>query len=249
MLCCYVRCLSSYVDVSLCDCLSRLNISLNNVYVERLRLPVTPPFSGEEECVCNVYSQVEACVFSYLAASMAMPLQIANLQQLLKLLSEAPITTIGDQEWWSFKLTDLAVRDNLLHPTYINNQQYWAAVQVKGMVINGQPICLSDELDAHISLGTWVPHHNLGPAPWLRALERARKLLARKTEIELLVRFNVECCRNTLLLFSLEVHSKGGVALQALQQTLDACGMACLKKRGMSPPGLVFHLSVYDCSR
>ena len=62
---------------------------------------------------------------------------------------------------------------------------------------------------------------------------------------------NEEVASETHLVFNFMVSSPGGITLHGLRQCINCCGLKCneVPARSMSPPGPVFHLSVYSTER
>ena len=62
------------------------------------------------------------------------------------------------------------------------------------------------------------------------------------------VAFNEMCCSDDCLIFHLHVASAGGKVLHAMSQLLRQGGLRQKEDppRSMSPPGQVFHLSLYS---
>ena len=65
------------------------------------------------------------------------------------------------------------------------------------------------------------------------------------------VELNEMCCSDRCLIFRFHVASLGGAVLTAMSQTLRGGNLEQKEKppRSMSPPGQVFHLSVYSDRR
>ena len=65
------------------------------------------------------------------------------------------------------------------------------------------------------------------------------------------VELNEMCCSDRCLIFRFHVASLGGAVLTAMSQTLRGGNLKQKEKppRSMSPPGQVFHLSVYSDRR
>ena len=101
-------------------------------------------------------------------------------------------------------------------------------------------------MDAHISIGTWL-NHTAKCAKFDRMLDRCSKYMAEVAMLDFEVAFNERICCDHHLVFQFSVSSKGGKVLHALSQRLNQGGIHQLERppRGMSPPGQVFHLSVY----
>ena len=92
-------------------------------------------------------------------------------------------------------------------------------------------------------------------------MESSKQLQAIPSKIRLgfrdltLLNFDVElnemCCSDRCLVFRFHVASLGGAVLTAMSQALRAGNLEQKEKppRSMSPPGQVFHLSVYSDRR
>ena len=65
------------------------------------------------------------------------------------------------------------------------------------------------------------------------------------------VAFNEMCCSDDCLIFHLHVASAGGKVLHAMSQLLRQGGLRQKEDppRSMSPPGQVFHLSMYSSTK
>ena len=193
---------------------------------------------GSQVRICNYPITTTASILS-----MAVVHVVDSLQELLKVLEDAPKVTRGDCcQWMSVQLTGLSLRDN----GHRSAQHHWACVQVTGLRVDGQTYSLSARLDAHITLGSW---NKTGPdSSWCRYFARAQGRLANIPMLDMEMRQNSLICSEKHLIFNFMVHSQGGSTLHSSSQTLNACGLKQSERpaRGMSPPGQVFHLSVYD---
>ena len=176
---------------------------------------------------------------------------VGNLEQLRASMTNAPTTKSGDQHWWSVRLTELSMIENLRGSD--RGCDAWAALQVKCIVINGQHIHIADTLDAHISLGTWTIIDKHTSDMWDRQFRNACRKLTDTASIDMVLYPNEPQCTDIVHYFKFMVHSAGGQTLHRLKQTLDASGLECRLDRGISRVGtstgihgLVFHLSVYD---
>ena len=176
-------------------------------------------------------------------------MQVYSLQHILAILRAAPKRRRGDCEWTPVKLTWLSLRDNSQQS---KNDRQWACVQVAALIIDNQTYSLSAaSLDAHITLGYWQRNQNRNPTSWLRFFNRGRFKLAKVPSLDMELMLKTRASDDTLLVFTFMVHSAGGSTIQCLSQTLDACDFQRLENpaRSMSPPGLLFHLSVYETTR
>ena len=121
-----------------------------------------------------------------------------------------------------------------------HSDKHWAAVQVGSLVrSDGHQFIFAGQLHAHISLGKWYRNDQAWPARRDKALRALQSL----TELDMEIALHVDCSTHELCIYSLFVHSRGGNGLHKLSQILSA-HMRVLQKRGISPPGPVFHLSV-----
>jgi hypothetical protein len=157
-----------------------------------------------------------------------------DLQDILDALEQAPTVQMGDAKWRTVQLGKLTLGGNSpkAHPTRL-----WVCVRVEELIINGKTYVLSRQcLDAHITLG--YCSSNSGPL----STRNAEKILAEKGTIWMELMQDSEHSGATRLFFEFMVHSAGGPTLQQLRQTLLD---KPLDARGMSPPGAVFHLSMY----
>ena len=105
---------------------------------------------------------------------------------------------------------------------------------------------LTINMHAHISLGKWEVNPD-APKLWCSRIARARRRLASANylDMELMLNPNLEH-DDKRVVFTIEVHSIGGHTLNSLKQILGSSGLKCVEDRCISPPGLVFHVSVYD---
>lgn len=146
----------------------------------------------------------------------------------------------GDKTWLPIRLCGLSFR-------FQEHRQggIWCCVQCTGIIIGGKMYKLS-LMDAHISIGTWL-NHTAKCAKFDRMLDRCSKYMAEVAMLDFEVAFNERICCDHHLVFQFSVSSKGGKVLHALSQRLNQGGIHQLERppRGMSPPGQVFHLSVY----
>ncbi len=171
---------------------------------------------------------------------------VDSLPQLLDTLQAAEKVTRGDPddccEWMHVQLAGLYLRENSDRPTA---DHHWAAVQVTSLTVDGETYSLSPDLDAHITIGSWMKKPSA--SSWSKYFTRAVKKLADTPMLDMEMKPNADGCDTRRLIFSFMVHSQGGVTLHALSQTLNACDLRQWDLgRGMSPPGRVLHLSVYD---
>lgn len=170
--------------------------------------------------------------------------EIRSLGELVGILADAPKMATGEKLWTPIEFTSLALREsNTTHTR-------WACVQVHAVNINGQLYNIIGP-DAHISIGSWNKAIELNPdadAQWVRQLSRAKKRLGQLPKLAFQMAPNEEVCDSTHYVFNFMVHSTGGQMLTSLQQILSASGLesGLWQPRGMSPPGPIFHLSVYD---
>ena len=179
-----------------------------------------------------------------MADSMAVVSIVDSLPRLLEILADAPKVARGDCfEWIPVQLADLSVRDNAHQSTA---RHHWACVQVASLTVAGQTYSLSADLDAHITLGSWMKGGSA--SRWRSQFTRATKKLADTPMLDMEMKSNELVCDERLLVFSFMVHSRGGSTLHRLGQTLNACNLKQKERlgRGMSPPAQVFHLSVYN---
>ena len=178
-------------------------------------------------------------------ATLPSPLAASEVNDLLSLwqvFREAP-RKVGEA-WYIVELADLSVRDNSAER---NRGHTWACVQIGAFIINEKRYVLSpDSLDAHITLDYW----NIGTEPLL--MRRANELLLQKQPgLEMEVKPELERCDTARLRFQFMVSSRGGTTLEALNSSLHdqahniGLRPLCTHRRAMSPPGNVFHLSVY----
>ena len=171
-----------------------------------------------------------------------MAVEIRSLAELVRILAEAPKNAWGERGdffYTPIEFTSLTLRESS------STDHKWACVSVGAVTINGKLYNINGP-DAHISIGTWL---NTGPdAKWSRQVVRAKAVLARVPKIDFQMVANEEVCDNAHSVFNFAVNSTGGQMLTSLQQILSACRLksALWQPRGMSPPGPIFHLSVYD---
>ena len=81
--------------------------------------------------------------------------------------------------------------------------------------------------------------------------KKARKKLLLESELQMEMKQNEEVASETHIVFNFMVSSPGGTTLHGLQQCINCCGLKCneVPARSMSPPGPIFHLSVYSTAR
>ena len=173
------------------------------------------------------------------------PTAVDSLSNLLIVLENAPTITMVSREWTKAQLTGLSLREGF------SAKGYWACVQVAGVIIDGQTYRLSETLDAHISLGTWKNDNSLVLTKWSHYFSRVARRLAQTSLMDMDLTLNARASDDKHLVFSFMVHSRGRTILESSSSTLNHCGGTQSESppRGMSPPGQVFHLSVYDNAR
>lgn len=195
-------------------------------------------YIGPQARICNHPITTTASILS-----MAMVHVVDSLQELLKVLEDAPKVTRGDCcEWMPVQLTGLSLRDN----AHQSAKHHYACVQVTSLSVDGQTYSLSARLDAHITLGSWKKTGD--DSSWCCYFTRAKGRLANIPMLDMEMRPNRLVCDEKHLVFNFMVLSQGGSTLHSSSQTLNACGLKQSERpaRGMSPPGQVLHLSVYD---
>ena len=169
--------------------------------------------------------------------------EIRSLGELVGILEDAPKIAWGEQLYTPIEFASLALRESNM------TEKNWACVQVGAVKINGLLYNINGP-DAHISIGTWnKPFENPdADAKWAHQLSRAKKRLGKLPQIAFQMAPNEEVCDSAHSVFNFAVNSTGGQMLTSLQQILSASGLKSdlWQPRGMSPPGPIFHLSVYD---
>jgi hypothetical protein len=116
---------------------------------------------------------------------------------------------------------------------------------ISHLVVDGRTYSLSAGLDAHVTIGKWKKTGDT--SSWCHYFTKARNRLANTPMLDMVMMPNRVCCDDKHLVFTFAVDSHGGSTLHGASQTLNACGLTQSERpaRGMSPPGQVFHLSVY----
>ena len=175
-----------------------------------------------------------------------MALEILSLGELVGILKDADTIAHGEKLWTPIEFTSLALRESN------TTDKHWACVQVGAVKINGQLYNINGP-DAHISIGTWNKAIEANPdadARWLRQLRRAQNKLGQRS-LAFEMALNEEICHSAHYVFNFMVHSTGGDVLTSVEQVLSASLLKSnlWQRRGMSPPGPLFHLSVYDATQ
>ena len=159
---------------------------------------------------------------------------VQSLQTFSELLSALETVPADEYHWLNVKLQCLSMRSNA-HGT-----DTWVAISIGMIAIGGTCFALSENLEAHISLGTWTQ-----AATWAKQFNKAdKKLKGYSDGLDLQLRLNGEASNDRLLVFSFNVNSISGQRLHSMEQVLSAGGRVYGSHRGISPPGPVFHLSV-----
>ena len=181
-------------------------------------------------------------------------IQVDDLESLRRAL-EADTHGDGEVRWTTVKLANLYIRDNSAE---INPESMWVCVQVGALMINNQTYVLSPHsLDAHITLGYWIPNPSEEEPGKLQKKQTnfllgklQKKYLAENEIMEMEVTQGKKSKPN-LLLLEFMVHSRGGGKLHSLRQSLQtqADKLKLLSdewgNRTLSGRGLVFHLSIH----
>lgn len=168
----------------------------------------------------------------------AMPGSLAGLRQAWE---DAPKVFHDTKAWVRIQLYGISCRTSF----NAARQQMWCCAQVNGMIVDGTKYDLSS-MDAHITIGTWINYSD-SSVRFNRMLDRCSRSLADVTMLNFEVAFNEGVCCDQHLVFQFCVASEGGNVLHAMSQRLNQGGLHQLEDppRAMSPPGQVFHLSVY----
>ena len=169
--------------------------------------------------------------------------EIRSLGELVGILEDAPKIAWGEQLYTPIEFASLALRESN------TTEKNWACVQVGAVKINGLLYNINGP-DAHISIGTWnkAIENPDADAKWAHQLSKAKKRLGKLPKIAFQMAPNEEVCDSAHYVFNFAVNSTGGQMLTSLQQILSASGLESnlWQPRGMSQPGPIFHLSVYD---
>ena len=166
---------------------------------------------------------------------------VTGVKGLVEIYDKATAFRHGGTDFWT--PVTVTVTKLMTNCGEASPEGHWAAVEIQSMKIGEQEVDLGGRMHSHISLGKW----RINPDQWRENRDKAEAALTLAIELKFEVMLDAVRSGQPQCYFYFWDESTGLDTLESLSRTLS-WDMWYLERRHVSPPGRVYHLSVYDYS-